>query len=208
MADFDIEAKVNYGNIKNLVQAMSKQINVKVGLLANKPGLGGFKGSDELTKDLDIAGNGAVQEFGCDIEITDKMRKFLHAKAKELGLPKLEKKGDGYIHIPARSWLQMPLQHNNGQDLRNKITKNLKTYSGHSKKDAIEYIVKSGDFASLGVAIGAAAQEQIIEAFATEGWGEWKPNSPYTIAQKGSSMPLVNFGKLNGAVTFEVVNNG
>ena len=111
----EIKTEINYGALKKLVQAMSKKYQVKVGLLANKGG------SDSVSDDMDIAGLGALHEFGADIKITKKMAAFLHFKAEDLGLPPSNGKGDGYIHIPARSWLEMPLKKRN--DLKRKIIK-------------------------------------------------------------------------------------
>lgn len=196
MADYNIEANINYGNLKNVIKAMSKEYSVKVGLLANKGG------ADEVSKDMDIAGLGALQEFGCDIKITQKMAAYLHFTAEDLGLPKLEKQGDGYVHIPARSWLQMPLEKR--QALKKKIISKFGDY-----KEVVEdYIAETGDLYSLALMVGASAVELIQEAFDTDGYGQWAANSPYTVASKGSSKPLVDKGKLRGAVTFEVGENG
>ena len=188
----EINANINYKELKQLIKAMSKKYSVKVGLLANKGG------SEAISEDMDLAGLGALQEFGADIKITQKMAAFLHFKAEELGLPPSNGKGDGYVHIPARSWLQMPLERR--KDLQKKIIQ----YFGESKEDVEHYIAQTGDLMSLAIMIGTAAVNQIQEAFQTEGFGEWKSNSPYTIANKGSAMPLVDTGSLRQAITFEV----
>lgn len=192
----DIKANISYGALKQLVQAMSKKYQIKVGLLANKGG------SDTVSENMDIAGLGALQEFGADIKITQKMAAFLHFKAEELGLPPSNGKGDGYIHIPARSWLQMPLEKRNA--LKRKIMQKF----GGSKEHVESYIIKTGDLMSLAILIGASAVEQIQESFASEGFGEWEANSPLTVASKGSAMPLVDKGRLRGAITYEVNENG
>lgn len=196
MADYNIEAKINYGNLKNVIKAMSKEYSVKVGLLANKGG------ADEISKDMDVAGLGALQEFGCDIKITQKMAAYLHLTAEELGLPKLEKQGDGYVHIPARSWLQMPLER------RQALKKRIISKYGDYKEVVEDDIAQTGDLYSLALMVGSSAVELIQEAFDTDGFGQWQPNSPYTAANKGSEKPLVDKGKLRGAVTFEVGENG
>lgn len=199
----EIKAEINMGALKNVVKAMSKKYQVKVGLLSSKVGIDGHtRGTTDVSNDLDIAGLGAIQEFGCDIKISKKMAAFLHFKAEELGLPRSDKKGDGYIHIPARSWLQMPIQKKNA--LRNKVIKKF----GEAPESVENYIADTGDLMSLAIIIGASAVEQIQEAFDTEGFGEWKPNSAMTIAQKGSAMPLVDKGRLRGGVTYEVNENG
>ena len=191
----EIDVKVNYGKLKDLIKQMSKNYTVKVGLLANKGG------SDEVSSDLDYAGLGAVQEFGCDIKITEKMAAFLAIRAKELGLPKIEKQSDGYVHIPARSFLQMPLTKKNA--VINELKKQL---GGLKSEDIADYILRKQDFMTLAVMLGASAVEVVNQAFDTNGFGEWAPNSPYTIAMKGSANPLQDTGELQGKITYEVEN--
>ena len=198
---------------------MSKQINVKVGLLANRPGLDGSKGSDEVSENLDIAGLGAVHEYGANINHPGGTPYFINewgmatfVKKDSILGQKLIAKGQvtqpHEISIPARSWLQMPLQRNNGADFRAKVTETLKSWGpGFTKAEILESLIERNDLASLGVAIGAAAQEQILEAFETEGFGEWLPDKSTTIARKHSAMPLIDNGHLKGAVTFEVEEN-
>ena len=199
----EIKANASYGNLKKLIQALSKDYQIKVGVLANKAGIDGkTRGSTVVSDDMDVAGVGALQEFGADIKITKKMAAFLHFKAEDLGLPPSNGKGDGYIHIPARSWLQIPLEKKNA--LKKKI---IEKFGG--EQESIEnYIIETGDLMSLAIIIGVSAVEQIQEAFASEGFGQWAPNSPLTVASKGSAMPLIDKGRVRGAITYEVNNNG
>lgn len=186
----EVSAKVEYGKLKKLIQAMSKKITVKVGLLANKGG------ADPISNNIDLAGLGAVHEFGCKIDVTDKMRGFLWYKFG-IRLKKTTKQ----ITIPARSWLQAPLEKKDG------VLKKLKNHFT-SLDELIEYVTRTGDLLTLGIMLGAAAVEQIHEAFATSGFGEWMPDSPLTMGSKDSALPLVDKGKLRGAVTYEVEENG
>ena len=191
-----IKANINYGKLKDLVKELSKTYKVKVGLLADKGG------SDEVSDNLDVAGLGAVQEFGCDIKITQKMAAYLAMRAKELGLPPKKGKGDGYVHIPARSFLQMPLTK------RNAVINKLKEHFGADTEDIVDYIGQSGDLKSLAIMLGAAGVDVVKEAFQTSGYGEWQPNSPFTEAAKGSALPLRDTGNLESKITFEVEENG
>lgn len=192
LAKPEISANINFGGLKKLVQEMSKNYSVKVGLLAENGG------SDEVSENLDIAGLGAVQEFGARIKVTDKMRGFL---AYKLGIHL--KKETKEIVIPARSWLQMPLER---PDLKKKIVE--KTQLTKSERELAELaIIEYGDYGILGelaYAVGTSALEEIQEAFDTEGFGEWIPNSPATIRAKGSDMPLIDEGKLRSKVNFKV----
>ena len=189
----EIKTKVEYSKLKKLVENMSKEYSVKVGILANKGG------SEERGEDLDNAGLGAIQEFGADIKITEKMAAYLAITAKELGLPKLESKGDGYVHIPARSFLQMPLTRKNA--ILNRL-KEKKVF--HPQDEMVWYFGKTGDMLTLATLLGANAVEIVQEAFETNGFGKWAPNSPYTIAAKGSAKPLQDTGELGQKITYEV----
>ena len=173
---------------ENIIDALSKEIKVKVGLLAEKGG------ADEVSDNMDLASLGAIQEFGCQIPVTDKMRGFffhnfgVHLKASTT-----------HIIIPSRSFLQMPLER------RQDVMKKFKSHAGDSE-DVLYYIEKTGDLQSVGTLLGVAAVEQIMEAFETGGWGEWESNNELTSLSKGSSMPLVNTGNLKQHITYEVEN--
>ena len=194
----EINAKINYGALKSIIKEMSKKYSVKIGLLADQGG------ANAVSDDMDLAGLGALQEFGADIKITQKMAAYLHFKAEELGLPPTvsKGKGDGYIHIPARSWLQMPLTSPEGVKLlKEAIKANIS-----QDEDLNKYLIENDEsfLKDIAEAIGLTAIMHIQEAFQTDGFGEWKPNSPFTIAQKGSAKPLVDTGELRKHVTYEV----
>ena len=196
MADSEISAKINYGGLKNLIKEMSKNYSVKVGLLAENGG------SDEVSENLDLAGLGAVQEFGARIKVTEQMRGYLGWKF-DIHL----KKETTEIVIPARSWLQMPLERN--QDLRAKIKE--KTDLTKQDRELLELTIQEygegGLLKELAYAVGTSALEQIQEAFETEGFGEWAENRPATIKAKGSESPLIDTGRLRNAITYKVEEN-
>ena len=185
-----IKAKVKYGDIQNVIDALSKNITLKVGLLAEKGG------ADTVSDNLDLAGLGAIQEFGCQIPVTDKMRGFFfHNFGTRL------KASTTHIIIPSRSFLQMPIER------RKDVMKKFKAKIGDAD-DALYYIEKTGDLESIAIVLGSAAVEQIQEAFETSGWGEWEPNNELTSTGKGSAMPLVDTGNLKQHITYEVEKNG
>lgn len=181
-----VESKINYAGLKKVVQEMSKQYSVKVGLIA------GQGGDEEISKDMDIAGIGAVQEYGAKIPVTDKLRNFFRYK---FGVNL--KKTTQFIEIPARSFLYAPIM-DDTKGLRARIRKEI-------DKDGIEYVLEYKDFEFLAETIARAGYYQVMEAFENGGInGEWKPNSPITIEQKGSSKPLVNFGNLSGSISYKI----
>ena len=185
----EIKININKGKIKNLIDGLGDKKAVKVGLIAGKGG------DDLVSEDMDLAGIGAVQEFGATIQVTDKMRAWLHYNGLHL------KASTTTINIPVRSFLQMPLED------RKRLLNNIK--KGLDFEDFIEYVEKTGDLQSLAVMIGAGAVETINEAFATDGFGNWQPNNPFTIERKkGKEKPLQNSGDLRRKITYEVIDNG
>ena len=179
-----VKSTIKDKDIKNLVKAISDKYSVKVGLLAGKGG------NDDVGENLDLAGLGAIQEFGCTITVTDKMRAFLRSQGLFL------KNSTKQITIPARSFLSMPI-------MQTKLFKQKLQEKIGNTDDFMEYAIRTGDFKSVAVIIGASALELIQEAFATGGFGQWEANHPLTIAQKGSAMPLVDTGRLSKSVTFQ-----
>ena len=187
-----IETHIEYKKLENAIKAMSEKFKVKVGLLANKGG------TDSVSENLDLAGLGAVQEFGATINVTDKMRAFFRY---QFGINL--KKTTTTIVIPARSFLELPFK----QQIK-KLEKYMFEKFGDEDIEGIEYwIATKGDFESVAQMLGIAGVRLVNEAFETSGWGEWLPNSPLTIAQKGSALPLVNTGKLRQSITYEVEKN-
>lgn len=186
----EIDVKVDFKKLKNVIEEMSKEYSIKVGILANKGG------TDLVSKDLDVAGLGAVSEFGVTINVTEKMRNFLRCQ----GLPL--KKETKTITIPARSFIYASLSRS--AEIRKKVKKLV--YSNDSI-ETLEKLILQGDKGLLEVvasAIAISAVEQIQDAFDTSGFGEWQQNHPYTIEKKGSAMPLIDTGRLRNSITFEI----
>lgn len=98
-------------------------------------------------------------------------------------------------HIPARSFLGMPLRLYLAEYLVKK-----KAFS----QAEVEKAVKAGKLLDLAKKVGIVAEEVIQEAFATRGFGNWAPNAPSTIEQKGSSSPLIDTGQLRRSITSKV----
>ena len=97
-------------------------------------------------------------------------------------------------NIPARSFIRMPLE----MKLPDWYRRNTKNY--------INACI-NGSKQKFYTRLGLEAEEMIQEAFETRGYGQWKENSPATIARKGSDMPLVDTGALRASISSEVVND-
>lgn len=94
--------------------------------------------------------------------------------------------------IPPRSFLEMPLRLYLADYLLKK-----KAFS----QEAIDEAVKNGTLLDLAKKVGIVAEEVIQQAFATRGFGQWKPNAPSTIKSKGSDSPLIDTGELRRSIT-------
>lgn len=190
----EIEGLVNFGKLKKLAEAMSKKYTIKLGLIAEQGG------NEPISSDFDLAALGALQEYGADIEITPKMARFLGAKARKLGLPKRTQTGNGYVHIPARSFLYEPIV-GDSKGFRKEIFKEIDEF-------AMMYIAEYGDYEILAKIIGIAGLNRIQEAFKNGGInGEWPANSALTIAAKGSESPLIDTGRLRNRISYKVEKN-
>ena len=180
--------KILVGKMKQIADAMAKHYTVKIGILAEN--------NQQVSENMDLAAIGCVQEYGADIKITPKMAAYLHFKAKELGLPQKQSKGDGYVHIPARSWLYEPIKDPN-------FKKTIYDFIGD--EEVLEEYADKEIMQNLAKIIGEAGLLQIQRAFENRGTnGEWKPNSPMTIANKGSSKPLIDNGDLRRQITYSI----
>ena len=151
--------------------------------------------------------NGTVR---LDTTRLDSLQKFLKKKyatkvgvlggspAREEGV--LTNADLGVIHeygsttakIPARSWLRMPLTFH--------MPKVYKTV-GQQLLNAVTPSNVVATFAGLGV----RAEAIIQRAFASQGFGNWQANAKSTIAQKGSSSPLIDTGEFRKSITSAVV---
>ena len=96
--------------------------------------------------------------------------------------------------IPPRSFLGMPLSLY--------LMEFLKKKKGFGTKE-VEKAAKEGTLLELAKKVGLVAEEVIQEAFATRGFGNWKPNRPSTIKRKGSDSPLIDTGELRRSISSE-----
>ena len=156
-----IKADMDFKSIKKLVEAITKEYKIRVGLLS------GAGGTEEVSENLDLAGLGAIMEYGATIHVTDKMRKYLASQGLHL------KSSTSEIHIPARSFLQMPLE----QKQKEIISKTKMDYSTQE----INYFLEKGKLDLMGMAIilGANCVDAIKGAFDTRLWSMGTKSSVY-----------------------------
>lgn len=94
-------------------------------------------------------------------------------------------------HIPMRSFLRMPL-HQKGEEI-------IADTARHSKEAMV-----AGNIKQVLVNLGVACETVIGKAFATGGFGQWKPLAPFTVEQKGHSLILIESRQLERAITSKV----
>lgn len=156
-----------------------KLLKVLEALEGNKIEIGIF-GSDDSTI-LMIA---TVQEFGCKIDVTPKMRAYLHSQGLHL------KASTKQITIPERSFI------------RSGFDEQKDRYEKRAAKllDKVLHLEMPVDtfFNTLGEYIAGQLQEYLTNI-------DRPPNHPFTIAQKQSSNPLVDSGRMRQAISHRVV---
>ena len=125
----------------------------------------------------------SIHEYGCTIEVTDKMRKYLAATGLYL------KKTTTHITIPERAFLRNGYDENKDEVIQ--------------KAEALLGDVIGGTmtpeqlFELVGLLLKSKIQDYAREL-------DSPPNHPYTIERKGSSNPLVDTGDMIGAISYKV----
>lgn len=125
----------------------------------------------------------SIHEYGCKIEVTDKMRAYLHSTGLHL------KATTTHITIPERAFLR------NGYDEnKDDIIAKAEAVIG----DVIDGTMSSNQFFDL---IGLLMKSR-IQDYARD--LDNPPLHPYTVERKGSSNPLIDSGDMIGAIDYKV----
>jgi len=124
-----------------------------------------------------------VHEYGCDITVTDKMRAYLHFRGIHL------KKETTVIRIPERSFIRAGFDAREA-DWRSKVDDIIQgCYDGGIPVDTA--------LDMLGLDLAGQIQEFARDLSSP-------PNRKATVKLKGSSNPLVDTGRMIGAIRHEV----
>ena len=156
----DVKYKVKVNKLPNVSQTLET-------LNGRKVEIGAIQG--------DHAWLAGIHEYGCNIEVTPKMRAYLHAQGLHLS------KDTKYIKIPERSFLR------NGHD------ENAQEIMDNCAKAIVQVV--EGKM-SIDTFLDMCGQQftSAIQDYATD--LKKPPNHPFTIKQKGSSNPLVDSGQM------------
>lgn len=127
-----------------------------------------------------------ANEFGATINVTDKMRAYLHYNGLHL------KNTTTVITIPERSFIRAGFEAN--KDYMNDLIVQLlpSVLIGRMKVDEMYGIV--------GNAVVGRLHRYLVSL-------REPPNHPYTIKRKGSSNPLIDTGRLNQSITYRIMEN-
>lgn len=124
-----------------------------------------------------------IHEYGCKIQVTDKMRAYLHQHGLHL------KDNTTVITIPERSFLRNGYDENRAQVLSSARTALDAVMVGEMEPE--KYLEM------IGLLLSSAIKDYAVSL-------NTPPNHPYTVAQKGSSNPLVDTGDMIESITYEV----
>lgn len=145
-------------------------------------GIFGDSGSYKEGADILLIAN--INEFGCQIKVTDKMRNYLRV----IGLPL--RKDTEHINIPERSFIR------GGFDSKQKDIESRAIYL--LKKVLLMELDVYSYFDLLGDYIAGQLKDYMTDLNSP-------PNHPFTIERKGSSNPLIDTGRLRQSITHKVV---
>lgn len=164
---------VQFKTIKNDFPSMEQALKSLNGKKINVGHLGGGE----------QAWLAAIHEYGCRIEVTDKMRAWLHANGLHL------KPSTKEIVIPERSFLR------GGFDANHKKVVDM-------CQNAFENCLANGNVEPYLEAVGQLLMDRIKD-YAID--LKQPPKHPFTLQRNPSKTnPLINTGDMIGAITYEV----
>lgn len=194
--------------LTDLMEALDQKYSIKVGII------GEAAAKKHKDSGLTNAELGAVHEFGCTINVTPKMRAFLHSIDIHL------KPETNTVVIPTRSFLRMPLL---SGEFKEYLIEHIGLYesSGFGRGKEAQQEAREGNL-ELALAkieenpnimediakwIGVAALTRVQDAFESGGWGKWAPISEVTKENRikdKTSPPLTDTSELRNSITAEV----
>lgn len=188
-------------NLNNVMKAVGQKYSIRVGIIGDKayekvPGT-----------DLTNAQLGAIHEFGATIEVTPKMRAYLHHKGIHL------KKDTTHITIPTRSFLRATLMNPKIKSLLLQSAGLADDKKGNELDvEVFLYKLAKGDtvvMETIADIIAGQAVEFIETAISEGGYPEkWAPITKYSMEHRvnanNGEPPLNDTGRLYDSITAEV----
>lgn len=181
--------------LNQLMKDLDKKVSIRVGIIGDKAY------EKHPHTDLTNAHLGAIHEFGATIQVTEKMRAYLHHIGIHL------KPETTTITIPARSFLRDTFFNSQAKerlmDVGHLAERELnKEYFEYKMMDNPEF------FMDVCNAIGAKALEMVQDSFVAGGYPtQWQPISEITKKNRISdpnNPPLQDTGDLMDSISVEV----
>lgn len=146
-----------------------------------------MKGLEELNKNL-------KRKIAVNIGVLGK-NNARNDGASNASIGVLHEFGSFSQHLPARSWLKMPLEIKQ-DELTGAVAEAIETA-----------ILEPNGITTIFRRAGIACEKIIQEGFETGGFGNWAPLSPATIKEKkGNTRILIDTSQLRRSITSEVIN--
>ena len=185
-----------YEILQKLMKDLDSKYTIRIGVIGSKAY------EKQPHSDLTMGQLAAIHEYGATIDVTPKMRNYLHSIGIHL------KPTTYSVVISARSFLRATLLSEKGKEI-------LLEYAGLSeqtelnKERALIAMENNQNFMEQFVnALALKAQELVMEAFYVGGYPtQWAPVSEVTKKnRKGNadSPPLTDLGDLRNSISFEV----
>lgn len=182
--------------LNTLMDNLDQKVSIRIGIMGEQAS------QRHPDSDLTNAHLGAIHEFGATINVTEKMRAYLHHIGIHL------KKDTTTITIPARSFLRDTFFTGDAKE-------RLMDFAGLSdnaefNKEFMEYkLINDPDFfLKLCKAIGAKGLEMVQDSFRAGGYPtKWQPISEVTRKNRkgdAGNPPLNDTGELMDSITVEV----
>lgn len=181
--------------LNDLMKDLDKKVSIRVGIIGSQAY------ETHPHSDLTMAHLGAIHEFGATIQVTEKMRAYLHHIGIHL------KPETTTITIPARSFLRDTFFNNEAKE-------RLMDFAGlgsrEFNKEFFEYKMATNQefFMDVCKAIGAKALEMVQDSFRAGGYPtKWAPISEVTKKNRiadPNNPPLQDTGDLMDSITVEV----
>lgn len=186
------KSRINFKALDEFMKDLDRKYSIKVGIIGEK--------AREIHPDSDLtnAELGAVHEFGATINVTKKMRNYLHSQGLHL------KKDTITIIIPTRSFLRMPLLgHEGKKELLNVVKTQI---SNEFKAKELSPSVANKILDKTIRLLAETAYLQILNAFESGGFGNWAPISEFTEKKRynADNPPLTNTGDLRKSISYEI----
>lgn len=175
--------------LRNLMNDLGQKYSIKVGILQPQ-------GSKKVEgTDLNMAELGAVHEFGATINVTEKMRAYLHSQGLHL------RKDTTNIIIPARSFLREPIL---GKSGKKEIRKTIEIIVPDNIKD-LEVNTATKIMDEVAHFVAETALLQVQKAFENDSIKPHTQEISKKMRNYNSQAPtLVDKGDLQKSISYEV----